>query len=47
MSKRTLKLLLEDIIDSAQKILSYTDGMSYNDFINDAKTFKQFVTSNP
>ncbi len=43
MSKRTLKLLLEDITDSAQKILSYTDDMTYDDFINDSKTIDAVV----
>ncbi|MCH5599403.1 HepT-like ribonuclease domain-containing protein [Niabella ginsengisoli] len=31
-------LLVEDIIDSANKILSYTDGYLFEDFINDDKT---------
>jgi uncharacterized protein with HEPN domain len=43
MSKRTLKLLLEDIVDSAEKILSYTEGMSYEDFIKDSKTIDAVV----
>jgi len=43
MSKRTLTLLLEDIIDSAQKILSYTEGMTYDDFIKDPKTIDAVV----
>jgi len=29
MSKRTPKLLLEDIIESAEKILLYTKGISF------------------
>ncbi len=43
MSKRTLTLLLEDIIDSGQKILSYTEGMTYEDFIKDSKTIDAVV----
>jgi uncharacterized protein with HEPN domain len=43
MSKRTLKLLLEDIIDSAKKVLSYTGGMTYEDFIKDPKTIDAVV----
>jgi uncharacterized protein with HEPN domain len=38
MSKRESGLLIDDILDSAHKILEYTDGLTYNDFINDAKT---------
>ena len=33
MSERQPKLLVEDIIESAQKILLYTDGMTFDDFI--------------
>lgn len=43
MSKRTLKLLLEDIIDSAQKILSYTEGMTFEEFAKDPKTIDAVV----
>jgi uncharacterized protein with HEPN domain len=38
MSKREIKLLLEDILEAARKILSYTSDMDFNDFINDEKT---------
>ena len=38
MSKRSTKLLLEDILDSARKVLLYTDGMNYDNFIQDSKT---------
>jgi len=38
MSKRTPKLLLEDIIESAEKILLYTKGISFKEFANDNKT---------
>jgi uncharacterized protein with HEPN domain len=43
MSKREILLLLEDIRDSCRKILSYTLGMSYEDFINDDKTVDAVV----
>jgi uncharacterized protein with HEPN domain len=43
MSKRSLKLLLEDIHDSAQKALEYTDNMTYEEFINDSKTVDAVV----
>lgn len=38
MSKRDPKLLVSDILDSAAKILSYTDGFTYENFIKDSKT---------
>ena len=43
MSKREIQLLLEDMLEAAQKILSYTKGMSFNDFINDDKTIDAAV----
>jgi uncharacterized protein with HEPN domain len=38
MSKRTSKLLLEDILTSPDKILSYTKGLTLDQFIIDGKT---------
>ncbi len=38
MSKRDSKLLVEDILESAHKILDYTDGLSFDDFTKDSKT---------
>lgn len=38
MSKREPKLLISDILDSAQKILDYTAGQSFEDFKSDSKT---------
>ena len=38
MSKRNSKLLIEDILESSNKILTYTNGMSFEDFANDSKT---------
>ena len=38
MSERELILLLEDIRDAARKILNYTNGMSFEDFLADDKT---------
>jgi len=37
MSKRQPDLLVGDIIDSAEKILSYTSGFTFEDFLNDNK----------
>lgn len=38
MSKRDPKLLVGDILDSAYKILEYTNGLDFKEFINDGKT---------
>ena len=38
MSKRTSSLLISDIIDSGQKILTYTEGLTYKQFLVDSKT---------
>jgi uncharacterized protein with HEPN domain len=43
MSKRQPKLLLEDILESAEKILTYTHSLSYTDFIADSKTIDAVV----
>lgn len=43
MSKRDIKLLLEDIAEAVNKITVYTRGMSYNDFIADDKTIDAVV----
>lgn len=36
MSKRSPDLLIQDIIESAQKILEYTKGMTYEEFRSDS-----------
>jgi uncharacterized protein with HEPN domain len=38
MSKRSSQLLLEDIVDCANKILAYTEGLSFEQFVADSKT---------
>ena len=43
MSKREIQLLLEDILEAAKKILSYTQGMCFDDFISDDKTIDAVV----
>lgn len=35
---KDFKVFLDDIIESAAKIKSYTAGLSYKDFLNDDKT---------
>ena len=43
MSKRDPQLLIGDILESAHKILAYTEAMSYEQFINDSKTVDAVV----
>jgi uncharacterized protein with HEPN domain len=43
MSEREIKNLLKEIYDAVAKILNYTDGMSYDDFIQDEKTIDAVV----
>lgn len=43
MSKRQAYLLIEDIIDSGNKILLYTKGQTFDAFINDAKTIDAVI----
>lgn len=38
MSERVPRLLLADILDSVEAILSYTNQMSYEEFLADRKT---------
>jgi len=43
MSNRDAQLLIEDIQESAQKILSYCQDLSYEDFLNDSKTIDAVI----
>ena len=43
MSKRDLILLLDDMLDSALKIMRYTDNLDFALFINDEKTIDAVV----
>lgn len=38
MSKRNWKLLIEDIVESIEKIENYIKGMNFDNFENDSKT---------
>jgi uncharacterized protein with HEPN domain len=38
MSKRSTDLLIDDILDSGQKILNYTVGLTLEQFTSDSKT---------
>ncbi|MEO6453375.1 MAG: DUF86 domain-containing protein [Ginsengibacter sp.] len=43
MSEREIKNLLEDIYDAAEKIIAYTRGMSFDNFMQDEKTIDAVV----
>ncbi|WP_158995518.1 DUF86 domain-containing protein [Mucilaginibacter sp. L196] len=43
MSDRQPKLLLSDILESAEKIINYTQGLTYEDFIADSKTIDAVI----
>lgn len=43
MSKREPFLLIEDIIESGNKILEYTDNLSFDDFTKDSKTIDAVI----
>jgi uncharacterized protein with HEPN domain len=43
MSERDEHLLVEDILESGQKILRYTEGFSFDDFVADEKTVDAVV----
>lgn len=43
MSKRNNALLIGDMLESAQKIMSYTKDMNFNDFESDNKTVDAVV----
>jgi len=43
MSKRTPALLVGDILESANKIIEYTTGMSFKSFCEDSKTFDAVI----
>ena len=43
MSKREPSILIEDILESAFKIIDYTANLSYDEFINDSKTIDAVI----
>ena len=43
MSKRQPNLLVEDIIESGNKILIYTEDLTLEEFVNDSKTVEAVV----
>ncbi len=43
MSERNARLLVEDIIESCDKILKYTEGLSFEQFLADPRTVDAVV----
>ena len=43
MSKRSNSILIEDILESAYKIIKYTEGKSYQEFEDDDKTIDAVI----
>ncbi|OGU13371.1 MAG: hypothetical protein A2X61_14820 [Ignavibacteria bacterium GWB2_35_12] len=43
MSKRTPKLVLEDIFEAAESIITYTEKITYEEFVNDKKTIDAVI----
>jgi len=43
MSRRTPKLLLEDILDSGQRIIEYTKDITFEEFQTDNKTIDAVI----
>jgi len=43
MSERNVRLLLDDILSSAGKIVKYTDGLSFDQFASDDRTIDAVI----
>ena len=43
MSKRIPQLLINDMLESCNKILQYTEGMTFEDFSKDSKTIDAVI----
>ena len=43
MSKRSSQVLIQDIVESGQKILKYTEGLSFEEFVDDSKTIDAVI----
>ncbi len=43
MSKRADNLLVDDIAIAIHKVLDFTNGLSFDGFVNDAKTFDAII----
>jgi uncharacterized protein with HEPN domain len=43
MSKRNPQLLIGDIIESGKRIIEYTEGLEFDEFIKDSKTIDAVI----
>jgi uncharacterized protein with HEPN domain len=43
MSKRLPEVLVEDILTSAKKIINYTQGLTFEEFVEDEKTIDAVI----
>lgn len=43
MSRREPKLLVSDIIEAGTKIISYTENLSFEEFVGDDKTIDAVI----
>lgn len=43
MSKRSPELLIQDILESCHKILTYTEGITFDEFSKDSKTIDAVI----
>jgi len=43
MSNRDIRLFLDDIIDSSQAIHGFLEGMSFEDFCHDRRTYSATI----
>ena len=43
MSNRTPKLILEDILEASESIISYTNKLTYDEFVKDRKTIDAVI----
>ncbi len=43
MSKRDLRLFLDDMEESCEAILNYVDGMGFDTFVKDRKTYSAVI----
>lgn len=43
MSERRAELLLQDILESAHKIIEYTQNLTFEQFVNDSKTIDAVI----
>jgi uncharacterized protein with HEPN domain len=45
MSKRYPKLIVEDMLQAVEELQSFTEGMTYEQFVQDVKSFRAVLAS--